>query len=91
MEICNLSFWIKTNMQSMQMHKLLINETPNPKINEPKLSGVARGAGGGAARPGCHHFGVTPYYDVKPYITPPICIKYLFFFSLFRRSHPHLD
>ena len=20
---------------------------------------------GGAARPGCHHFGVTPYYDVK--------------------------
>ena len=45
MEICYLSFWIKTNMQSMQMHKLLINETPNPKINEPKLSGVARGGG----------------------------------------------
>ena len=20
--------------------------------------------GGGAARPGCHHFGVTPYYEV---------------------------
>ena len=20
----------------------------------------------GAARPGCHHFGVTPYYDMKP-------------------------
>ena len=21
---------------------------------------------GGAARPGCHHFGVTPFYDMKP-------------------------
>ena len=33
-----------------------------------RISGVAReGWGrGGAARPGCHHFGVTPYYDVKP-------------------------
>ena len=28
------------------------------------ISGVARGA----ARPGCHHFGVTPYYKVKPYL-----------------------
>ena len=25
------------------------------------ISGVANG--GGAARPGCHHFGVTPFYD----------------------------
>ena len=33
-----MSFQIKTNMQSMQMHKLQINETPNPKINEPKLT-----------------------------------------------------
>ena len=23
---------------------------------------------GGAAHPGCHHFGVTPYYEVKPYL-----------------------
>ena len=38
MEICYLSFWTKTNMQSMQMYKLQINETSNPKINEPKLT-----------------------------------------------------
>ena len=29
-------------------------------------SGVAKGGGG--ARPGCHHFGVTPCYEVKPYL-----------------------
>ena len=30
--------------------------------------GVAMGGGGGGAAPppGCHHFGVTSYYDVKP-------------------------
>ena len=28
-------------------------------------SGVARG-GGRAASPGCHHFGITPYFDVIP-------------------------
>ena len=30
------------------------------------FSGVAKGGGaGGAARPWCHHFGVTPFYDTK--------------------------
>ena len=38
MEICYLSFGIKTNIQSMQIHKLQINKTPNPKINEPYLT-----------------------------------------------------
>ena len=28
MKICYLSFWIKTKSQSMQIHKLQINETP---------------------------------------------------------------
>ena len=32
-----------------------------------EASGVAGGGGGGgAAGPRCHHFGVTPHYDVKP-------------------------
>ena len=36
MEICYLSFWIKKNIQSMQMLKLQIRKTPNPTINETK-------------------------------------------------------
>ena len=37
MEICCLSFWIKTNMQSMQMHKLQINETQTRKLTIQNL------------------------------------------------------
>ena len=37
MEICYLSFWIKTNMQSMQMHKLQINETQTRKLTIQNL------------------------------------------------------
>ena len=33
-----------------------------------RTSGTAVVSLGGAARPGCHHFGVTPYYEVKPYL-----------------------
>ena len=45
--------------------------TIQPQISEPFGSGVARGGGGGgggegAAHTRCHHFGVTPYYEVKP-------------------------
>ena len=27
------------------------------------ISGIVNGVGVGAARPGCHHVGVTPFYD----------------------------
>ena len=33
-----------------------------------RTNGTAVVSLGGAARPGCHHFGVTPYYEVKPYL-----------------------
>ena len=32
-----------------------------------------------AARPGCHHFGVTPYYDVKPQLHRFVVNTFLFF------------
>ena len=35
---------------------------------KPKISSVARRRAEGAARPGCHHFGVTPHYEAKPYL-----------------------
>ena len=38
MEICYLSFWIRTNMQSMQMHKLQIKETQTRKLTIQKLT-----------------------------------------------------
>ena len=37
MEICYLSFWIKTNMQSMQMHKLQINKKQTRKLTIQNL------------------------------------------------------
>ena len=40
----------------------------------------------GAARPGCRHFGMTPFYDRKP--TPLICAKDFFFVF---GPHPHSD
>ena len=36
-------------------------------------SGVARGEG--AARPGCHHFGVTPFYNV--FVMKTFCFNLL--------------
>ena len=44
MEICYLSFWIKTNMQSMQMHKLQINETQTRKL---MIQNLHQGCGSG--------------------------------------------
>ena len=38
MEICYLSFGFKTNIQSMQIQKLQINKTSNPKINGQTLT-----------------------------------------------------
>ena len=44
MEICYLSLWIKTNMQSMQMHKLKINETQTRKST---IQNLHQGCGSG--------------------------------------------
>ena len=30
------------------------------------VASLGGGGGGGAACPGCHHFGVTPFYAAKP-------------------------
>ena len=35
---------------------------------KPNNSGVARRGMEEAARPGCHHFEVTPHYEAKPYL-----------------------
>ena len=35
--------------------------------NRPSKCSLPVALLGGAARPGCHHFGVTPYYKAKPY------------------------
>ena len=41
-----------------------MHEIAQKRPLDSMASGVA--GGGGAARTGCQHFGVTPFYDVKP-------------------------
>ena len=71
------------------LSKLLPMNRAEPRVAKglpsAARSGVARG---GATRPGCHHFGVTPYYGVKPYLHP--FVVNIFFFTLFG-PYPHLD
>ena len=43
---------------------------------------------GGAAHSGCHHLGVTPYYDGNHNSTD---LRQILFFFQFAWSHPHLD